>query len=182
MTSLAASAIKRILNLKVITKVPLRIVLIFLNVLAIVAPLPSHALARVRAEAQRADIVPLAKEIDRNLGDSALTGGIQGLAVRSLRDGMTWYERNPDLYFMLASNQKLLTSAAALHVLGPEFRYRTRLLHDDGAGRASELAGNIYIEGSGDATLEEKDLDSFVSAVKIAGFRRIRGKIIGDGS
>src|SRR5438132_9523235 len=72
----------------------------------------------------------MAGQINAILSDSALKGGIQGVIVRSLKDGSTWYERNSDLYFMPASNQKLLTTSVALALLGPDFRFRTRLYVD----------------------------------------------------
>ena len=78
----------------------------------------------------------LVAQIDALLQEPRLKGGFQGLLIQSLVDGKVWYERNADLLFLPASNQKLLTSAAVLNALGPDWKYETLLLRtgslDDG--------------------------------------------------
>ncbi|HXG23976.1 MAG TPA: D-alanyl-D-alanine carboxypeptidase/D-alanyl-D-alanine-endopeptidase, partial [Chthonomonadales bacterium] len=116
------------------------------------------------------------------LNTPSLLGGIQGVIVQSLADGSIWYERNPHLLLLPASNQKLFTSAAALHLLGPDWRYLTPLLRYGRVDRKGTLHGNLYLKGSGDPSLSDKDLYTFVQAVHRAGIRRIRGRVIGDES
>ena len=41
--------------------------------------------------------------------------------------GDTIASRNPDTRMLPASNMKLITTGAAIHALGPDFRYSTRL-------------------------------------------------------
>lgn len=124
----------------------------------------------------------LAQRIDRLLADPALRGGIQGVLIRSLRDGAIWYARNPDLRFVPASNQKLITSAAALALLGPEWRYATRLVRTGPVEPDGTLRGDLELCGSGDPTLIDADLDAFVKAVRRAGIRRVQGRVLGDDS
>lgn len=124
----------------------------------------------------------LAAQIDSLLNAPSLLGGIQGVIVQSLADGSVWYERNPDLLLLPASNQKLFTSAAALHLLGPDWRYATPLLRSGRVDRRGTLHGNLSLKGSGDPLLSDKDLDAFVQGVRKAGIRRIRGRVIGDES
>lgn len=57
------------------------------------------------------------------------------------------------------SNFKLFTAAAALHYLGPEFKFSTKLFFD-------EKTGNLTLVGSGDPTFRQKDFKNFVEKIK----------------
>ncbi|MBQ9476865.1 MAG: D-alanyl-D-alanine carboxypeptidase/D-alanyl-D-alanine-endopeptidase [Bacteroidales bacterium] len=87
-----------------------------------------------------------------------------------------------------ASNVKLLTTGLALHVLGPDFRYETRLC-SRGDMLDGVLHGDLYIVGTGDPTLaagyaENIPADSLFAdwkrILERAGVREITGRIIGD--
>lgn len=151
------------------------LILLFLCMPLPIFALPSH---QQGGEATKS----LTAEIDTLLQDSALRGSIQGVIVESLVDGRVWYERNGDVLFMPASNQKLFTSAAVLHALGPDWKYQTVLycsgdLDDDGT-----LHGNLYLRGSGDPLLSARDLVEMAAQIKGAGIRRVAGKLLGDDS
>ncbi len=124
----------------------------------------------------------LTAEIDNALAAPAIRGGIQCVLVRSLVSGELWYERNPDILLMPASNQKLLTSAAALHILGPEFRFTTRVLAASGPSRDGVLRGDIALKGSGDPFLDDSDVVELAMAIRARGVRVVTGGVIGDGS
>ncbi len=88
-----------------------------------------------------------------------------------------------------ASNMKLITTGAALHTLGSDYRFETKIGHD-GQIEDGLLKGNLYIIGGGDPTTGSKDSiavtleRTFASWKKIisdAGIRQIEGRIIGDG-
>lgn len=109
-----------------------------------------------------------------------------GIQVVSLDRGDTLFEMNADEAMAPASNMKLFTSAAALHLLGPDFRFTTWLL---AAGPIEEgvLHGDLLLYGTGDPTLGSRSpqrpteaLAHFVEAVSAAGIREIRGQVIGD--
>jgi len=84
-----------------------------------------------------------------------------------------------------ASNLKLVTTAAALEILGSAFCFETALLYD-GAIQDGTLNGNIYIKGGGDPTLgseftstdKEGFLKEWLAAINRAGIRKIAGNII----
>lgn len=89
-----------------------------------------------------------------------------------------------------ASNMKLVSTGAALHLLGPGFRYRT-VLAADGPVENGTLRGNLYIVGGGDPTLAGKDKISlsadslffkWCNILKDRGIRRVDGRVIADGS
>src|SRR5437870_216341 len=69
----------------------------------------------------------LAASIENALDKPELRVGFQGVLIQSLKDGTTLYEQNADRAFLPASNEKLLTSGAALALLGSHFAYHTRL-------------------------------------------------------
>lgn len=88
-----------------------------------------------------------------------------------------------------ASNLKLLTSATALHELGPNFRYRTPLY---GRGKLvdSVWVGDIIVRGKGDPSISGLFYDDdrlhvfheFYQALKRMGIQKIRGNLIANDS
>ncbi len=111
-----------------------------------------------------------------------------GLLVVSLDRGDTIYAWNHHEAMAPASNMKLFTSAAALHLLGPDFRFPTYLLAD-GPVVDGVLEGNLVLFGTGDPTLgslsperPSEAYEAFAEAVRAAGIRSIRGGVVGDGS
>ena len=99
-------------------------------------------------------------------------------------------ELNPDLCLKPASTMKLVTSAAALEVLGANHKFETTLQYDGYIdSKTHTLHGNIYIKGGGDPTLgskyfyatrNHKFLDDWVDAIKNLGIDTITGNIIAD--
>jgi serine-type D-Ala-D-Ala carboxypeptidase/endopeptidase (penicillin-binding protein 4) len=86
-----------------------------------------------------------------------------------------------------ASVQKLVTTGAALEMLGPDYRFITRVIRT-GTIENGVLNGDLRIEGSGDPTLGSKQIsaipDAFVqewvNAIKRTGITNIRGNIVAD--
>jgi len=71
------------------------------------------------------------------------------LAV-SAADGKVVYSRNAQKPMIPASNMKLVTSAAALHYLGTDYVYQTRV---------GLLDGNLVVIGGGDPVLGDASVD-----------------------
>lgn len=76
-----------------------------------------------------------------------------GILVVDLASGETLYELNPDKMFVPASTTKLFTVAAALDVLGPDFRFRTPVHARGEIGSDGALHGDLILVASGDLTL-----------------------------
>lgn len=131
--------------------------------------------------AVRADDVSTREAISRELAHASLDHGWTGILVKSLKDGRTIFARNEDRLYIPASNNKLLVSAAVTDTLGPDYRYVTPVMRD-GEVKDGVLQGSLYLKGSGDSTLEGKDLKELAKAVKAAGIARVTGDIVGDGS
>ena len=67
------------------------------------------------------------------------------------------YDRNGQLSLVPASNQKLITAAAALMLLGPDYRFTTRVLAAKTPNRNGTLYENLYLVGGGDPVLYTAD-------------------------
>ena len=109
------------------------------------------------------------------------------LAV-SLERGDTLVSADPDALLAPASNVKLLTSAAAMDALDPDFHYTTYLLAD---GEVAEgvLHGDLVLYGTGDPTLSEAEggirpapFQQMARTLKGRGIRRVNGDLVADAS
>ena len=80
-----------------------------------------------------------------------------------------------------ASLAKLMTTAAALEMLGPAWRWRTPVWLG-GPLRDGVLEGSLVIKGSGDPTLVLERVWLLLRRVQALGVREIRGDIVLDGS
>ncbi len=80
-----------------------------------------------------------------------------------------------------ASLMKLVTTFAALEVLGPAATWKTTLASAASQNR-DVLEGDLYIRGGGDPKLRLKDLWSLLRQLRLLGIREIRGDILLDRS
>ena len=147
----------------------------------IATPLPKQAF--LRSAQQQA-----AFSID-TLIDQAPTGmGWWGVKILYPRTGEVIYARNAGKMFMPASNMKMYTTAAALCLLGPQYRYATDFMTDGPIDQNGILQGDLIIRGSGDPTWSWRFFDGnydslmirFVDSLKFHGITGITGNIIGD--
>jgi D-alanyl-D-alanine carboxypeptidase/D-alanyl-D-alanine-endopeptidase (penicillin-binding protein 4) len=129
----------------------------------------------------------LRTDLDHIFDDPNFAAAQWGVEVLSLESGETLYERNPYRLYLPASNNKVLTSVAALLRLGPDFRFETAI-STDGAVADGVLRGNLIVIGSGDPGLAPRFHSGDAFAVfknwarqlKEKGIRKIEGDIIGD--
>ncbi|HSS03074.1 MAG TPA: D-alanyl-D-alanine carboxypeptidase, partial [Kofleriaceae bacterium] len=116
-----------------------------------------------------------AKQIEKLLR-GPLRYGVTGLFVADARTGEALFAVNADDPLNPASNVKMISTATALELLGPDFRYPTRLLGATPDGGA--VRGDVYLLGSYDPTLTTADLDNIASAVAARGITQIDGAIV----
>lgn len=121
----------------------------------------------------------IAQQIEQLLQDTLFISTQVAIKVVSVDNGEILYKRNSSLLFHPASNQKLLTSAAALTMLGDEFAFKT-LLSTDGVLEDTALAGNIYVKGYGDPLLDSVDLAAIAGQLSSQGIRLVNGNLVGD--
>ena len=118
-------------------------------------------------------------KITKVLTHEDLKGAVVGISVRDAKSGMVIYQKNGDTRLRPASSMKLVTSAAALRLLGDDYRFKTEVYADRKA-RNGVLSGNLYVKGYGDPTLMIADLDRISEQLKNMGINRIKGNLVGD--
>lgn len=156
-------------------------------------PLLALALGAAPAGAQS-----LARRLDARLDAPGLDRHVWGVAVTDLK-GRLLYGRNADRLMIPASNTKLVVSAVATAMLGPDYVVRTSIY---GAGPVvdGELRGDLVLYGRGDPTFSRRcyDIDNsragacdtdpaakfrdMARQLRERGIRRISGDLVGDGS
>jgi D-alanyl-D-alanine carboxypeptidase/D-alanyl-D-alanine-endopeptidase (penicillin-binding protein 4) len=109
-----------------------------------------------------------------------------GVLALSLETGDTLYAQGAHDMLAPASNMKLLTTAAALRYLGPDFRYQTFLLAD-GPIDGGRLRGDLILYGTGDPGLSEDfqgapGFGALADSLVSAGVTAVEGDLVGDGS
>ncbi len=128
----------------------------------------------------RADVAEVQSTIDQILNRPEFRHCINGCVIRTLDTKQTIYSRNPDTLMMTASNLKLLTSAAALCEIGPDFRYSTKLMADQPWRPDGVLEGNLTLLGSGDPVFDSTGLKALIEDCKKRGLRSVNGGINAD--
>jgi D-alanyl-D-alanine carboxypeptidase/D-alanyl-D-alanine-endopeptidase (penicillin-binding protein 4) len=122
----------------------------------------------------------LQQQIDQLLSEAQLGEKTRvGIDVVDVETGKTLYARNDGGLFNPASNVKLFTTAAALALLGPEYRWKT-VAYVDAPLVAGELKGRLYLKGHGDPTLVIEDLWRIVADLYAAGLRKVSGDLAVD--
>lgn len=119
--------------------------------------------------------------IDQLMSDPALDGATVSLMVRDARSGSTLYQHNANNRLTPASSIKLLTTAAAMDILGPHYRFSTQLL-STGSAQHSRLMGNLYLKGMGDPSIHWADYQALAATLAQKGIKQIQGDIVFDDS
>lgn len=103
--------------------------------------------------------------------------------------GETLYALNSNRLFKPASNLKLITSAAAIEKLKPDFRYRTEFYIDGEVTPDGILHGNLIVSGSPDPILSgffdqriNDIVHSWIDSLTARGIYTILGDLILDNS
>lgn len=102
-----------------------------------------------------------------------------GLYVYDLTAGQSLYEHNIRHRMRPASCQKLITAISALHFLGGDYQFNTRLCIT-GNVNGGVLNGDAYIIGGMDPVLGESTVSSLVAGLKSSGISRIAGNVYMD--
>lgn len=119
---------------------------------------------------------------------AGLTNSSIGIAVTDNTTGENILKSEPQLSLVPASILKVVTTATALEVFGPDFQFKT-ILSYSGTIRNDTLLGDLQIIGGGDPTLGSmyfpenvNFLEEWVKAIRNNGIRAISGNIIVDAS
>ncbi|HEX8957143.1 MAG TPA: D-alanyl-D-alanine carboxypeptidase, partial [Burkholderiaceae bacterium] len=104
-----------------------------------------------------------------------------GIEVRQVGAAKPTMAHNADTAFSPASTMKLVTTQAALELLGPTFTWKTQAFAA-GAMNGDSLQGDLVFKGSGDPKLVTENFWLFLRQIRDAGVRDIRGNVVLDRS
>ena len=113
-----------------------------------------------------------------------------GILIVDSERGDTLFSRNSHRKFIPASNMKVLSTATALSLLGPDFRFSTEIWGVGTLDKASgALDGDLVLRATGDPTLSERfypsataPLDSLAERLWRSGVRSVNGALVVDAS
>ena len=129
----------------------------------------------------------IAASVDRAIRGRTLSAPVLGVHVVDLSTGEEMVDRRADELHIVASNTKLITTAAALDALGPGHMFETRLLMR-GAVAGGALDGDLAVIGGGDPNISGRQFDGDAYAVfrkwaaelRARGVTRVRGDLYLD--
>lgn len=135
----------------------------------------------------------LTAEIESLKKDKALQHATWSICVMNTKKDTAIAEYNSHVSVVPASTLKIVTTAAALSILGSDFVFETQILYDGVFDSTSGvLKGNLYIRGGGDPTLgseyfkDKKDsltvIEKWAIILKAKGIKKIEGAVVGDAS
>ena len=108
------------------------------------------------------------------------TGEADGMSAdRGSDEPMLRVMHQAERPFNPASTMKLVTTHAALSMLGPGYRWTTRFL-TTGPIRDGVLQGDLILQGGGDPHLVIEDLHALMADLRAQGLKTIRGDLVVD--
>ncbi len=130
-----------------------------------------------------ADGAAQARELDAALravvGSAPLVDARAGVHVVDVESGQVLFSKDADVLLNPASNVKLVTTAATLARLGPEYRFATELWVD-AASAGSGSVRTLYVKGKGDPTLVTERLWNLAGDLAHMGIRRVGDVVVDD--
>ena len=145
---------------------------------------------------QRVPPDPLPRRIDSILASPELQRNLWGVQVVSLPDGKVLYQHNGEKLLQPASNTKLFATAAALGLIGPDYKFQTTVEVAAAPDSRGRISGDLVLVGRGDPNLSArvlpfKDktelegsttqaLEDMADEVAKAGVKQVDGDVIGD--
>ena len=128
--------------------------------------------------AKSADREALKKVLLDVVKHSPLDSARVSIHVQSLDDGTVIFTQNGDELLNPASNVKLFTAAAALGILGPDYRFETEFMLDDSP--EGSRAKVLYVRGKGDPSITTERLYGIVGELFHAGLRDVGDIVLDD--
>jgi D-alanyl-D-alanine carboxypeptidase/D-alanyl-D-alanine-endopeptidase (penicillin-binding protein 4) len=123
--------------------------------------------------------------------DKDLKNASIGFSVLDVKTGSIVSEYNSHVSLVPASTLKIVTTAAALSLLGSGYRYETKLCYTGTFNKESGiLNGDLIVVGNGDPSLQSENFvkdssmitDQWAKIIKEKGIKKINGKIVADAS
>src|SRR6266567_6950887 len=141
---------------------------------------------------------PLEHRIEAILADPEVARAEWGVEAVNLNTGKTIYSLNPDKLFTPASNTKLFTTATALALIGPDYKFHTTIETRGSIDKYGRLVGDLSLICRGDPNLSGRTLpyslrterrlpplhvlDELADQIVARGVKQVEGDIIADDS
>lgn len=148
------------------------------------------------ADKEAAPKKDLTKEINAILAQPPLDRAHWGIDVADRASGKTIFTLNAEQLFLPASNTKLFTTAAALAIAGPDYRFRTTVEAEGKIDSHGRLMGDLVIVGRGDPNISGRTLpyalktqrtvphtqilEEMADQIARSGLKQVDGDVIGD--
>jgi len=130
---------------------------------------------------QQAVAVSLPSTVRDELSRANIPLSSVGIVVQRLDKSLPLLTRNAEQAMNPASTMKLLTTFAALEMLGPAYRWKTEA-YLDGKLENGVLHGNLVFKGYGDPKLTIEQFWMWLRELRQRGLREIRGDVVLDRS
>ena len=123
----------------------------------------------------------LPREVRARLEAAGIPEDAMGLMVRRVSNGTVLVSHQAERAMQPASTLKLLTSLAALEILGPAFHGRSQL-RTRGEVVDGVLKGDLVLRGGADVDLDASAFQRMLRSVRLQGIREVRGDFLLDRS
>jgi D-alanyl-D-alanine carboxypeptidase/D-alanyl-D-alanine-endopeptidase (penicillin-binding protein 4) len=123
----------------------------------------------------------LPPELAAAIKDADFSSDGIGLFIQGVDDEKPLVALHADLFLNPASVIKLVTTAAALDMLGQGYRWSTEVMYT-GNIEGHTLNGDLYIRGNGDPYLTPERFWRLLNRIYIVGIHRITGDVLIDNS
>ena len=104
------------------------------------------------------------------------------IVVREAGATQSLFSQDPNRPMNPASVMKLITTYAALGLLGRDYRWKTEAYLDGPLNDAGVLDGNLVLKGYGDPKITIQQWQAFMAALRARGLHRITGDLVLDRS
>ena len=134
---------------------------------------------------------PQEKSFARFASDSSMDHSVISFCLKDVETGSIVFESNSGSSLIPGSVLKIITSAVALEILGPDHTFKTVFGYTGKPAPGSgKLDGDIIIKGGGDPVLGSENFsehyegfnDRWVSEITKTGIKRINGRVVTDDS
>ena len=125
------------------------------------------------------DLAYLPPEVERVMSQRRIPGTSLSVMVREIGRDQPLVSYNAEVPRNPASTMKVLTTYAALELLGPAYTWRTRA-YATGPVQDAVLDGDLVIEGGGDPFMTAERWWAFANGIRQAGVERIGGDVVID--
>ena len=124
---------------------------------------------------------PLPQPLANALNEARVPTGHAAFFVQRVDSAKPLLAHNADKRMNPASTMKIVTTYAALDLLGPAYTWKTQALADV-ALREGKLDGNLYLRGSGDPSLTQERFWLLLRQLRARGISDIAGDLVLDRS